>query len=101
MFCPPLHPVWGVTTQIKVSNKVDDNRINRRTCQNLSAMRHVCGIAEKVFILQGKLWVDVGFWGGLVPENANDFSVLEDLLRAGALGFKSFMSPSGTHLCPF
>jgi hypothetical protein len=29
-----------------------------------------------------------GFWGGLVPENAYNASVLEDLLAAGALGLK-------------
>lgn len=29
-----------------------------------------------------------GFWGGLVPENAHNASVLEDLLEAGALGLK-------------
>jgi allantoinase len=47
--------------------------------------------------------VDVGFWGGLVPANAhgNDAdddassSALAAMLAAGALGFKSFMCPSG------
>lgn len=29
-----------------------------------------------------------GFWGGLVPENAHNASVLEDLFEAGALGLK-------------
>ena len=36
--------------------------------------------------------VDVGFWGGVVPGNLND---LEPLARAGVLGFKCFLSPSG------
>ena len=49
-------------------------------------------------VVQGKLWVDTGFWGGLVPENAANATVLQGLLDAGALGFKSFMSPSGSHL---
>jgi hypothetical protein len=31
----------------------------------------------------------------LTPENAADHQVLADLVAAGALGFKSFMSPSG------
>lgn len=53
--------------------------------------------------------VDVGLWGGLVPANAhgggggeggqggdgNNSSELERMLAAGALGFKSFMCPSG------
>ncbi|XP_028789715.1 allantoinase isoform X1 [Neltuma alba] len=42
-----------------------------------------------------KLHVDVGFWGGLVPENALNTSILEGLLSAGVLGVKSFMCPSG------
>jgi allantoinase len=36
--------------------------------------------------------VDVGFWGGVVPGNEAD---LEPLARAGVLGFKCFLSPSG------
>lgn len=40
----------------------------------------------------GRVWVDVGFWGGVVPGNAAD---LEPLARAGVLGFKCFLCPSG------
>jgi allantoinase len=34
----------------------------------------------------------VGFWGGVVPGNTAD---IEPLARAGVLGFKAFLSPSG------
>src|SRR6186997_1335755 len=40
----------------------------------------------------GRCQVDVGFWGGVVPGNAGD---IEPLARAGVLGFKCFLSPSG------
>ena len=40
----------------------------------------------------GRCHVDVGFWGGVVPGNVGD---LEPLARAGVLGFKCFLSPSG------
>jgi allantoinase len=40
----------------------------------------------------GRCHVDVGFWGGVVPGNAKD---IEPLARAGVLGFKCFLSPSG------
>jgi allantoinase len=40
----------------------------------------------------GKCFVDVGFWGGVVPGNAAD---LEPLFVAGVLGFKCFLVPSG------
>jgi hypothetical protein len=39
--------------------------------------------------------VNVGYWGGIVPENAANKSELVAMLRAGAHGFKSFISPSG------
>ena len=32
--------------------------------------------------------MDVGFWAGLVPENAQNAGVLEAMLDAGALGLK-------------
>lgn len=39
--------------------------------------------------------VDAGFWGGIVPDNAGYHSTLQAMVDAGALGFKSFMVPSG------
>lgn len=40
----------------------------------------------------GKCFVDVGFWGGVVPGNS---AALEPLWSAGVLGFKCFLVPSG------
>jgi allantoinase/DNA mismatch repair protein MutS2 len=54
----------------------------------------------KLDAAQDKLYVDVGFWGGLVPENALNPSKLESLLNAGVLGLKSFMCPSGINDFP-
>ncbi|KAL5772451.1 hypothetical protein ACOSQ2_012375 [Xanthoceras sorbifolium] len=47
-----------------------------------------------------RIHVDVGFWGGLVPENSFNATALEALLSAGALGLKSFMCPSGINDFP-
>lgn len=41
---------------------------------------------------EGKLHVDVGFWGGVVPGNAAELGLLG---RAGALGAKAFLCHSG------
>lgn len=41
---------------------------------------------------RGKTHVDVGFWGGVVPGNAEE---LVGLLQNGVLGFKAFLVPSG------
>jgi allantoinase len=39
-----------------------------------------------------KCWVNVGFWGGVVPGNAGELRAIH---RAGAFGFKCFLVPSG------
>ena len=41
---------------------------------------------------RGRCWVDVGFWGGVVPGNARE---LAQMVHLGALGFKAFMCHSG------
>ncbi|KAI4371068.1 hypothetical protein MLD38_019342 [Melastoma candidum] len=52
-------------------------------------------LAMKVEAAKNNIYVNVGFWGGLVPENAHNLTALEALLEAGVLGLKSFMCPSG------
>lgn len=51
--------------------------------------------------VQGEIKVDVGFWGGVVPENAGDAEVLKGMVEAGAFGFKSFMIASGESFTTF
>ncbi|MDQ3606425.1 MAG: allantoinase AllB, partial [Gemmatimonadota bacterium] len=46
---------------------------------------------------EGRCWVDVGFWGGLVPGNSAE---LGPLLAAGVRGFKCFLVPSGVEEFP-
>jgi allantoinase len=52
----------------------------------------VAALQAKREAAAGRCHVDVGFWGGVVPGNVAD---LEPLARAGVLGFKCFLSPSG------
>ncbi|MFT6067741.1 MAG: allantoinase [Bacteriovoracaceae bacterium] len=42
--------------------------------------------------VKGKLYVDTGFWGGVVPDSVDR---LEELLNSGVLGVKSFLIHSG------
>ncbi|KAF2007821.1 allantoinase [Amniculicola lignicola CBS 123094] len=51
----------------------------------------------KVEASKGKCWVDVGFYGGIVPGNAGD---LKGLVRAGVRGFKGFLIDSGVEEFP-
>lgn len=47
---------------------------------------------KKTSAAQGKLWVDCGFYAGLIPGNAAD---IEPLIEAGVLGVKAFLVHSG------
>ncbi|KAI9744341.1 MAG: hypothetical protein M4579_007700, partial [Chaenotheca gracillima] len=44
-----------------------------------------------------KCWVDVGFYGGIIPGNAGE---LKALVRAGVRGFKGFLIDSGVDEFP-
>lgn len=48
--------------------------------------------AEKLDAAKGKLWVDCGFYGGVVPGNTQH---IRPLIDAGVLGFKAFLIHSG------
>jgi allantoinase len=49
-------------------------------------------LAQKVAACQGQCFVDMGFWGGVIPGNADQLAGLAD---AGVLGCKAFMVHSG------
>ncbi|HTV60064.1 MAG TPA: allantoinase AllB [Verrucomicrobiae bacterium] len=70
----------GVTTLVEMPL----NSIPATT--TLAAFHEKCAAAE------GKLWVDAGFWGGVVPGNVLELRPLWD---AGVFGFKCFLVPSG------
>lgn len=52
----------------------------------------VNGLEEKIRAAQGQCWVDVGFYGGIVPGNDKE---LKALVRSGVRGFKGFLIDSG------
>ncbi|MEY4512832.1 MAG: hypothetical protein RLZZ450_4954 [Pseudomonadota bacterium] len=49
-------------------------------------------LASKLAASEQQRYVDVGFWGGVVPHNV---SALVGLAEGGVLGCKTFLSPSG------
>lgn len=59
---------------------------------SIPATTRVAALALKRSAAAGQLRVDVGFWGGVVPGNEDE---IEPLWRAGVLGFKCFLVPSG------
>ncbi len=64
---------------------------------SIPATTTVEGFTVKRRAAEGRCHVDVGFWGGVVPGNVRD---LGPLARAGVLGFKCFLSPSGVDEFP-
>lgn len=57
----------------------------------------VQGLREKVKAAQGQCWVDVGFYGGIVPGNVQE---LKPLVQSGVRGFKGFLIDSGVEEFP-
>ncbi|KAL2151392.1 hypothetical protein VTH82DRAFT_6490 [Thermothelomyces myriococcoides] len=55
------------------------------------------GFQEKLAASQGQCWVDVGFYGGVIPGNAHE---LRPLVEAGVRGFKGFLIDSGVEEFP-
>ena len=59
---------------------------------SIPATTTLAALAEKQASTTGQLWIDVGFWGGVVPGNAAE---LAPMAARGALGFKCFLVESG------
>lgn len=57
----------------------------------------VSGLQEKIKAAQGQCWVDVGFYGGIIPGNEGE---LKALVREGVRGFKGFLIDSGVDEFP-
>jgi allantoinase len=64
---------------------------------SIPATTTLAGLEEKLAAAQGKLTVDLGFWGGVIPGNTSE---LEKLWRAGVVGFKCFLIHSGVDEFP-
>ncbi|WP_316780856.1 allantoinase AllB [Streptomyces sasae] len=57
----------------------------------------VDNLRVKQEVAADKAHIDVGFWGGALPDNVKD---LRPLHEAGVFGFKAFLSPSGVDEFP-
>jgi allantoinase len=67
---------------------------------SIPATTSAAAFREKCDAARGKLFVDTGFWGGVVPANAANTKELRQLFEAGAFGFKCFLVPSGVEEFP-
>ena len=55
----------------------------------------VANLKEKIAAARGKCWVDVGFFGGVIPGNSHE---LKSLVHEGVRGFKAFLIDSGVSI---
>jgi allantoinase len=59
---------------------------------SIPATTTAAALEKKRAAARKKCWVNVGFWGGVVPGNTGELRALD---RAGVFGFKCFLVPSG------
>lgn len=65
---------------------------------SLPPTTNVANLEQKIAASHGKRYVDIGFLGGIIPENTGDLLSLWH--SGGILGFKSFMIHSGVDEFP-
>lgn len=70
----------GITTLVDMPLNSSPVTISAKTFQ------------DKLEATKGKLYCNCGFWGGIVPANVDK---LEELIEAGVLGIKAFLTHSG------
>ena len=64
---------------------------------SIPATTTLAGFKTKLDDARGNCFVDVGFWGGVVPHNTDQ---LAPMFAAGVVGFKCFLVPSGVDEFP-
>jgi allantoinase len=82
----------GFTTATRAAAAGGITTLIEMPLNSIPATTNVAAFQEKLKATTGKLWVDTGFWGGVVPGNAPE---LRGLWEAGCFGFKCFLVDSG------
>ena len=89
----PGRTEWeGFSTATRAATAGGITTLIEMPLNSIPATTTAAGFREKLAAAAGKLWVDVGFWGGVVPGNATE---LRPLWESGVFGFKCFLVPSG------
>jgi len=64
---------------------------------SIPATTSFANFQTKLSAARNKCYVDIGFWGGVVPGNTSELSRMKE---AGVVGFKCFLVPSGVDEFP-
>jgi allantoinase len=82
----------GMETATKAAAKGGITTVVDMPLNSIPVTTSLDAFEQKVAAAEGKLAVDVGLWGGVVPGNLDE---LGPMVAAGAFGFKCFTCPSG------
>jgi allantoinase len=94
----PGRTEWeGFTTATRAAAAGGVTTLIEMPLNSIPATTNASAFREKLASAAGKLWVDTGFWGGVIPGNSGE---LRELWRDGVFGFKCFLVPSGVDEFP-
>ena len=92
--CEPGHADWeGFATATRAAAAGGITTLVDMPIDSVPATIGVAALEAKRRAAEGQCHADVGFWGGVVPENLAEIRPLAD---AGVLGFKCFLADSGS-----
>ncbi|XP_044732401.1 allantoinase, mitochondrial-like [Chrysoperla carnea] len=87
----------GYTTATRAAAKGGVTTIIDMPLNSIPPTTTIENFNTKLKAAEGKNYVDLGFWGGVIPGNQNE---LVKLVEAGVVGFKCFLCPSGVDEFP-
>lgn len=94
----PGRTEWeGFDTATRAAAKGGVTTVIDMPLNSIPPTTNVAALEEKVAAASKSAHVDIGFWGGAVPDNSRDLTKLND---AGVFGFKCFTLPSGVDEFP-
>jgi allantoinase len=94
----PGRTEWeGFTTATRAAAAGGVTTLIEMPLNSIPATATASAFREKLASAAGKLCVDTGFWGGVIPGNSEE---LRELWRDGVFGFKCFLVPSGVDEFP-
>ena len=90
---PPGRTEWeGYATATKAAAAAGITTIVDMPLNSIPPTTTVSNFEEKLAVAKEKCFIDVAFWGGVVPDNVHE---LKPLLQRGVKGFKCFLLESG------
>ncbi|XP_053160566.1 allantoinase, mitochondrial-like isoform X2 [Hemicordylus capensis] len=91
--CEPRHPTWeGFTSVTKAAAAGGITTIVDMPLYSCPPTTTLSGLDTKLQSAKGQCYIDVAFWGGIIPGNQAE---LLPMLKAGVPGFQCFLMATG------